>query len=206
MVAVTCGLGRWTPRWMQWSRVAAPRRRPGRLDQRHARRRGARADGCPICPPGCRSKPTSGRRWAGPMPARLSIAVSTPTAEARACPRITSPLAGCGRRCPTTARALHVRRVHSAGHAAPAPPAAPSRRERNLGNESGTRRHGRTAGLVGNWDPASLAQRRDATRTRYPVDRWLVGLGLVLVMAGVIVDRMKVPANSRPRTPQPASG
>jgi hypothetical protein len=50
----------------------------------------------------------------------------------------------------------------------------------------------RSAGLVGNWDPSALAQRRKAARASHQPDRWLIGLALVLFLAGVVADRTKV--------------
>ena len=56
----------------------------------------------------------------------------------------------------------------------------------------------RTAGLVSNWDPASLARHRDQERARRPADRSLLGLALALFLSGVLVDRAKLRNSSNP--------
>ena len=204
VVAVTCGLGPWTPQWMQWSEWP---RLAGGLTHWIS---GTPGDGTLALtvsdlPVGMQVEADVRFAMGWADADAVSIAAKTPIAEARAVPaeyvapgrvRATLPDDGPGLytfvvSAPAgTQRLLHLRR---------------NRAEDETWGTNPALEAWRNAGLVGNWDPASLAQRRDATRTRYPADRWLVGLGLVLVMAGVIVDRMRVPANSRPRTPQPAS-
>jgi len=49
----------------------------------------------------------------------------------------------------------------------------------------------RSAGLIGDWDPAFIAPRRDGRREPRPVDRSLIGLALALFVSGVLVDRSR---------------
>ena len=49
----------------------------------------------------------------------------------------------------------------------------------------------RTGGLVSDWDRAVFADRRSDGNRRRPLDRTLMALGLGLILAGVLVDRMK---------------
>ena len=48
------------------------------------------------------------------------------------------------------------------------------------------------AGLVSEWNPASLSQLRNAAHGDRQPDRWLVGAGLALFLAGVVIDRTRV--------------
>ena len=58
----------------------------------------------------------------------------------------------------------------------------------------------RAAGLVSNWDPASLVH-RDGERASRPADRSLLGLALALFLSGVLVDRAKLRNSSNPGFP-----
>jgi hypothetical protein len=55
----------------------------------------------------------------------------------------------------------------------------------------------RRAGLIENWDDASVEQLRAGIAGRRDPDRWLIGLGLVLFLTGVLIDRIRRNASQR---------
>jgi Mg-chelatase subunit ChlD len=195
VVAVTCGLGRWTPLWMRWPEW--PRLAGGLVDWASSTPGdGALALAVADLPVGVQVEADvrTAMGWANPD--GLSLAVTTPTAEARvvapeyvAPGRLRATLPDDGPGLYTfvvstplgTQRLLHLRS---------------NRAEDEAWGTNRALDAWRSAGFVRNWNPASLAQLRDGTGPRYRADRWLVGLALALFLTGVVVDRTKVSRRS----------
>ena len=185
VVAVTSGLSRWTPQWLAWKRwpvlagglatwasgtdpavALAVSDLPGGLQVE------ADVEGGPG-----RSEP-------------VSIAVSTPTTRSRPISaeevapgrlRAVLPDAGAGlytfvvSTAQGTRRQLHLRRHRSESAAWGTNPAL---------------EEWRSAGLISPWNPSLLAPRQRGTGVA--LDRSLLALGLLLFMAGVVVDRARL--------------
>jgi len=189
VVAVTSGLGRWTPQWLQWREW--PRLAGGLADWISATPEvGALA--VTDLPVGLQIEADvqAGTGW--PDPASVSIAVKTPTTQRRLVStdyvapgqlRATLPDAGSGlytflvSTSLGTHRQLHLRR---------------NRAENETWGTNPALDAWRTNGLVSNWDPGFLAQHRSGNRARRPVDRSLIGLALALFLSGVLVDRTRL--------------
>ena len=140
VVAVTCGLGRWTPQWLRWREW--PRLAGGldRLDQRHAAGRDA-ALAVSDLPAGLQIDVDVQVATGGSDPDSVSIAVKTPSAQDRLVTadyvapgrlRATLPDAGPGLYTFLVSTSLGTQR-----HAAPS---AQPRGERDLGHEPGAGR------------------------------------------------------------------
>ncbi len=188
VVAVTCGLGRWTPQWVHWREW--PRLAGGLTDWISGTPHGgALALAVSDLPGGLQVEADvqAGTDWSDP--AGASIAVQTPTAQARQLSsehvapgrlRATLPDAGSGLYTFLVStpfgsqRLLHVRRNRAENVAWGTNPALDI---------------WKTAGLVSAWDPGAFARHRDLARTRHRADRSLIGLALALFLAGVLVDR-----------------
>ncbi len=191
VVAVTSGLGRWTPRWLQWREW--PRLAGGLTDWVSGTPRGgAVALEVSDLPVGLRVEadvPVEVGRTNSDSP---SIAVQTPASQGRllsmdpvAPGRFQATLTDAGSGLYTfvvstplgTLRQLHLRRRPAENEAWGTNPALDT---------------WRAAGLVSEWDPASLSRSRVVNRTRPPADRSLVALALALFLAGVLVDRTRL--------------
>lgn len=196
VVAVSCGLGSWTPRWLLWREW--PRLAGGLTDWiSGSPPGGAVALEVSDLPSGLQIEADVQAGTGGADAEGVSIAVQTPTTQSQSMStddvapgrlRATLPDAGSGLytflvSTPLgTQRQLHLRRHRAENETWGTNPALDA---------------WRTAGLVSNWDPGFLAQHRDANRARPPVDRSLVGLALALFLLGVLVDRTKLHSFSR---------
>jgi hypothetical protein len=191
VVAVTCGLGRWTPRWLLWREW--PRLAGGLTDWiSGVPQGGALALEVSDLPVGLQVEADVQAGTGRPDPDGVSITVQTPTTQGQLVStdyvapgrlRATLPDAGSGlytflvSTSLGTQRQLHLRRHRAENETWGTNPALDA---------------WRTAGLVSNWDPGFLAQHRDGNRARPPVDRSLIGLALALFLTGVLVDRTKL--------------
>jgi hypothetical protein len=188
IVVVTCGLGRWTPRWMPWPEW--PRLAGGLLDWIGGASNEATL-GLAVSSVGggvrvdADVRETS--RWAPAGGA--SLTVTSPAAETRplrvepvAPGRLHAEFGDGGPGVYTvvlstphgTQRRLHLRRARAEEDHWGTNPAIDAWRD---------------AGLVANWRADAVARRQDATAPGRRTDRWLVGLSLALFLAGVAVDR-----------------
>lgn len=187
VVAVTSGLGAWTPQWPAWREW--PRLAGGLAHW---------ASGTP--PGGALRLAVSDRPGGlqveadGPGNAALgapSVTVDTPTAQGRTLPMDPAAPGRWQARLPDagpglytflvatpggTQRQLHLRR--------------PAAEDRTWGTSPALDAW-RAAGLVAAWDPASPAVRHGARPDTGPIDRTLVALALALSLAGVLVDRWR---------------
>lgn len=192
VVALTCGLGRWTPHWLRWREW--PRLAGGLADWISAARPGVAALAVSDLPAGLQVEADIDDASGVPDPGRVSIAVDTPTTQGRLLPaeyvapgrlRATLPDAGPGLydflvSTPAgTQRHLHLRRGRAENDAWGVNPALDE---------------WQATGLVGRRDPVALARHRGDPAGRGPVDRSLVGLGLALFLTGVVVDRTRLNA------------
>jgi uncharacterized membrane protein len=191
VVAVTCGLGSWTPRWLPWREW--PRLAGGLTDWTSGTPEGgAIALEVSDLPAGLQVEADVQGRADRSDPGGVSIAVQTPTtgrqmvSTEHVAPgrlRATLPDAGSGlytflvTTSLGTQRQLHLRRHHAEDESWGTNPALDA---------------WRAAGLVSNWDPGFLAQHRDGNRAQLPIDRSLVGLALALFLSGVLVDRTRL--------------
>jgi len=190
VVAVTSGLGSWTPRWLAWDAwpdlagglaswvSGAPVAGPlalavsdapdGLVVEADLQRAGAWAAGAQatlsVVTPGGRSRSVEMRPLA---PGRLQTRVAETAAGA-----YTLVLSGPG----GVQRALHLRS---------------SRAEQEGWGEAAQVERWVRDGLVQRWNPAAADSDRlkPTVRARTP-DRWLLGLALLLFCVGVVVDRL----------------
>jgi hypothetical protein len=197
VVAVTSGLGAWTPQWLAWSTwpdlaggladLVSGSPGAGRVSmvvsdapdglvveadlQADGRWTAAPQATLSVVTPGGRSRAIAMRPVA---PGRLGATV--PEVEPGAYTLVVSGPAGMQ-------RALHLR---------------DDRAEQDGWGEAAEVERWASEGLVQRWDPSArgLAGLGTATATSRP-DRWLVGLALLLFCAGVVVDRL--PRGSRLR-------
>jgi len=191
VVAVTSGLGSWTPRWLPWREW--PLLAGGLADWISGTPQGGSValdvsdvpDGLVVeadVPVAAGISDTGG----------VSIAVQTPTTQSRSLSmnhvapgrlRAMLPDAGAGlytflvSTSLGTQRQLHLRQRRAENETWGTNPALDA---------------WRSAGLVRDWDPGFLAQSRADNRVRPPIDRSLVGLALALFLSGVLVDRTKL--------------
>jgi hypothetical protein len=186
VIAVTSGLGRWTPRWLPWG--GWPRLAGGMTDWISGTAQGAElALTVTDLPAGLQIDVDAGT--GSPAPGSVSIAMQTPAKQDR--PVIMDEVAlGRLRAMPPdagpglytfqassplgTLRQLHLRR---------------SRAENESWGTNPALDAWKTAGLVGVWDPEVLARNRVDGPAPRPADRSLIGLALALFLAGVVVDR-----------------
>ncbi len=190
VVAVTCGLGSWTPRWLPWREW--PRLAGGLTDWISGTPEGgAVALDVSDLPAGLQVEADVPAGAGRSDPAGVSITVQTPTTRGQLVStdyvapgrlRATLPDAGPGlytflvSTSLGTQRQLHLRRQRAENEAWGINPALDA---------------WKTAGLVSIWDPGFLARHRDGNRARAPLDRSLVGLALALFLSGVLVDRTR---------------
>jgi len=195
VIAVTSGLGTWTPGWLLWREW--PRLAGGLTDWISGTPQGgAVALEVSDLPTGLRIEADVPAEAGRPNPDGVSIAVQTPTTPGQlvsmdpvAPGRLQAMLKDAGSGLYTfqvstplgTRRQLHLRRHRAENETWGTNPALDA---------------WRTAGLVSVWVPGFLAQTREGIRARLPVDRSLVGLALALFLSGVLVDRSKL---SKPR-------
>ncbi len=191
VVAVTSGLGSWTPRWLPWREW--PLLAGGLTDWvSGSSQRGAVTLDVSDVADGLLVEADFRTGAGGADTDGVSIAVQTPTTQSQSLSmnpvapgrlRATLPDAGSGlytflvSSSLGTQRQLHLRRHRAENETWGTNPALDA---------------WRTAGLVSDWDPGFLARHRDSNRTRPPVDRSLVGLALALFLSGVLVDRAKL--------------
>ena len=195
VVAVTSGLGRWTPSWLLWP--AWPQLAGGLADWVSGTPAGGAAALVVSDLPGglqveldtATDIPASLRR---PDPDRVSIMVNTPTTQGQMLSteliapgrlRATLPEAGAGLytfllSTPLgTQRQLHLRRQRAESDSSGSNPALAD---------------WQAAGLIRPWAPDSIAQQRAEGRLNRPPDRTLIALALALFLAGVLVDRARL--------------
>jgi Ca-activated chloride channel family protein len=191
VVAVTCGLGTWTPRWLQWR--GWPRLAGGLADWISGTTQGGGvALAVSDLPAGLQVEADVQSGMGTPDPGSVSIAVRTPTqqqhvvaAEPVAPGRLQAMLPDAGPGLYTalastslgTQRQLHLRR---------------HRAESETWGTSPDLEAWRTAGLIRNWDPRFLAHQGDRSWGHRPVDRSLIGLALALFLSGVLLDRTRL--------------
>jgi len=191
VIAVTCGLGSWTPRWFLWREW--PRLAGGLTDWINGTPQGGVvALEVSDLPAGLQVDVDVQTGTGRPDTDGVSMTVQTPTTQGRlvstdqvAPGRLQATLPDAGSGLYTflvatplgTQRQLHLRRHRAENETWGTNPALDA---------------WRTAGLVSNWDPGFLAQHREGNRARPPVDRSLVGLALALFLCGVLVDRTKL--------------
>lgn len=188
VLVVTCGLGPWAPQWLRW-RQWPPL--AGGLVNWVSGTPAGQAVGLTVTdlPAGLLVDADIAAGALGAGPGDVTITVDTPTsagqvlATDRVAPgrlRATLPDAGAGlytfmlSTAHGSQRQLHLRRQRAENAAWGINPAVAS---------------WRAAGLAGEWQPGLLARRRDDDGQRAP-DRALIGLGLVLFLAGVLLDRV----------------
>jgi uncharacterized membrane protein len=190
VMAVTSGLGPWTPQWLQW------RQWPGLAGGLAAWISGT-TDGAAIAlsvfdrATGLQLEADVTGRAGPPRTDGVSMTVDTPKAQRRpvtlepvAPGRLSSTLADDGTGLYTfqvsgphgTRRQLHLRRQRA--------------EDRTWGTNPALEAW-QAEGLVGRWDPLSVAHRGAGDRQDRPVDRSLLGLALVLFLSGVVVDRTR---------------
>jgi len=194
VMAITSGLGPGTPAWLQspqWPRLA-----------------GGLADWLGGTPPGgalglrvsdlaeglqvdldVLGQGPAGAGWGRVDPGSVRLTVNTPKAaeqavatEAVAPGRLRATLPDAGPGLYTfvlstplgTQRQLHLRRQPAEGATWGVSPALA---------------RWQAAGLIGPWQPGALVPRHDGPVGQRPVDRWLVGLALLLSLSGILVDR-----------------
>ncbi|MDO9313175.1 MAG: VWA domain-containing protein [Burkholderiaceae bacterium] len=191
VVAVTSGLGPWTPQWLSWREW--PQLAGGLATWISGTPQGG-ALGLSVSDlPGGLQVEADVPGAAGPPDGdALSITVDTPAAQGRLLDtdlvgpgrlRAVLPDAGAGLytfvvSTPLgTQRQLHLRRHRGENESWGVNPAL----------DAWT-----TAGLVSAWTPASLARHRGVDEEPTPVDRTLIGLALVLFLSGVLVDRTRL--------------
>jgi hypothetical protein len=200
VVAVTSGLGRWTPRWLPWREW--PLLAGGLADWISGTPQGGAVTlDVSDVPNGLLVEADFQTEAGRPDANGVSIAVQTPTTQNRLLSmnhvapgrlQVVLPDAGSGlytflvSTSLGTRRQLHLRRNRAESETWGINPAL----------DAWT-----TAGLVSNWDPAFLARHRDGERARRPVDRSLLGLALALFLSGVLVDRAKLRTSSNPGFP-----
>ena len=191
VIAVTSGLGRWTPRWLPWRQW--PRLAGGLADWISGTPEGgAVALEVSDLPAGLQVEAEVPAGMGTTHPDDVSIVVQTPTAQRQRVSmdqfapgrlRATLPDAGSGlytflvSTSLGTKRLLHLRRLRAESETWGTNPALEA---------------WRSEGLIGNWDPETVARPRDGNRARPPVDRSLVGLALALFLCGVLVDRTRL--------------
>lgn len=186
VVAVTSGLGPWVPQWLRWAEWP--------------RLAGGLADWISGTPPG-------GALAVKDLPQALRIEVDLPTG-----PGLTDPggvsitvdtpqvkgqpldleVVAAGRwrgTLPDEGAGLYTFVVSTPGGAQRQLHLRPQRAETRRWGLNPALEAWRTAGLVGAWDPGSLARKRDVQRAPGPPDRALTTWALVLFVAGVAVDR-----------------
>jgi len=191
VVAVTCGMGIWTPQWLRWQ--GWPRLAGGLVDWVSGPPPGE-AVGWVVSdlPVGLQVDADIPDGTDGRPPGSVSIVMDTPTTQGRPLAvdlvapgrwRATPPDAGPGLYTflvstpQGTQRRLHLRQGHAENESWGINPALEA---------------WRSAGLVSPWDPGLLVQRRDGDLGRRPPDRSLIGLALALFLSGVLVDRTRL--------------
>ncbi|MGA9374688.1 MAG: hypothetical protein WBV64_06605, partial [Mycobacterium sp.] len=191
VVAVTCGLGRWTPRWLQWREW--PRLAGGLADWSAGTAQGESfALAISDLPGGLQIDAELPSGAGQPDIPSLSVVVNTPTNQGQSVPmeriapdRLRATFHDSGPGLYTflatgshgTLRHLHLRRQRGENEAWGINPALDT---------------WMSAGLVTRWDPGSLAQHLVGSRGGRPIDRSLVGLGFVLFLSGMLVDRARL--------------
>ncbi|WP_144290020.1 VWA domain-containing protein [Ideonella sp. A 288] len=184
VVAVTSGMGAWTPAWpawREWPRLAGGLAHWASGTPPGGALRLAVSDG-----PGALHIEADGPGEAAP-----SVTVDTPTAQGRTLPMDPAAPGRWQARLPDAGPGLYTfqsatpggtqRQLHLRRHAA---------EDRTWGTSPALDAW-RAAGLVAAWDPASLAVRHGARPGTGPIDRTLVALALALSLAGVLVDRWR---------------
>ena len=190
VVAVTSGFGHWTPlwwRWREWPRLAG-----GLADwSAGAAEGGGAALTVSDVPGGLQIDAELPPAASHPDVQQLSVVVDTPTTQGqllameqvahgrlRAMLRDARPglytFVTTGSR--GTQRHLHLRR---------------HRGETEVWGINPALATWTASGLVSPWDPALLAQHRVDARGSQPIDRSLVGLGTMLFLLGILVDRSR---------------
>ncbi len=188
VVAVPSGLGRWTPQWLQWREW--PHLAGGLADWSAGT---AEGEGVALTV----SDVPGGLQIDAELPAGanqsdvqdLTVVVNTPTTKGQVLSlepvgpgRLRAMLRDVGPGLHTfvatdargTQRHLYLHRQRSENAAWGVNPALET---------------WRSSGLVSPWDPGLIAQFRIDSRDSRPVDRSLVGLGIVLFLSAILVDR-----------------
>ncbi len=190
-VAVTSGFGAGTPEWLSWRQW--PVLAGGLADWTLG---GARAGGGRLNV----TDQSEGLliefdrpAWPGqPAPAALYVVVDTPSAPTL---RLEMEPVAPGRWRARLADALPgLYRLHTddAGGTHPHWHLRGQRGERETWGTSAALQSWLDAGLVGRWEPAALRGEPDVPPRQRPPDRSLVALGLLLALAGIVVDRVRL--------------
>ncbi len=188
VVAVTSGLGEWAPRWLLWREW--PRLAGGLTDWISGTANGGGVSlEVSDLPAGLQIEADAPPNAGQPTPEGMSIVVQTPSGQDRrtsadqvAPGRLRAMLNDAGPGLYTflvstplgTQRQLHLRRHQAENETWGTNPALDA---------------WKTAGLISDWHPDFLAQRRDVDRARPQADRSLVALALALFLSGILVDR-----------------
>jgi uncharacterized membrane protein len=189
VIAVTCGLGRWTPQWVRWSNWP---RLAGGLVEWASNTPSAGALGLRLSRVGVDLRIDADARASAGWGALgdLAITATTPSGETHtlatdnvAPGRISATLPGADAGLYTfvlsssagTQRLLHLNRHME---------------EDESWGTSHAIDEWQRAGLLRNWDDGSVEQLRSGIAGRRDPDRWLIGLALVLFLTGVLIDRI----------------
>jgi len=194
VVAITSGLGRWTPDWLRWSEWP---RLTGGLVGWLSGAPGAGTLGLAVTDLPRELRIEADLRdaagWADTIGA--SLRVTTPSGRTRTVAlehvapgraRADMPDEGAGLYALVvstplgTQRVLHLRRSLAEAAARGTSPAVEAWKR---------------SGLILDWDPAALASARSSLPDAAAIDRWIVALALGLFLAGVVADRRAPPFN-----------
>ncbi len=189
VVAITCGLGPWTPQWSQWREW--PRLAAGLADWISSGVQGP-AVAVSDLPDGTQIDADVGPATQGSALGSVSIAVKTPTSQQRSA--IAEYVAPRRLRAtlPDTVAGLYAVRVSTARGSERLLHLRRNRTETEAWGTNPALEQWKRDGLVGDWAPELLAHRRPADGAVRPADRSLVGLALALFCLGVLVDRTKL--------------
>ncbi len=201
VVAVTCGLGRWTPQWpawREWPRLA------GGLTEWVAGAGDVRGLAVSDLPGALRVEADVPAQASPGMPAagRVAVAVNTPAAQSYSL--AAEPLAPgrVGAALPDAGPGLYTLLVTTAQGSERRLHLRRQRAESQGWGTSPDLAAWRGAGLTRDWDPRWLSRDEGAPPVRRPLDRSLLALGLALFLAGVLVDRTRLGAGGLTRVLQ----
>jgi len=203
VIAITSGLGRWTPQWVRWPKWP---QLAGGLVEWVSNTPSAGALGLGLSRRGVdlRIDADARSRAGWRAPGDLAITATTPTGETRtlatdnvAPGRISATLPGTDAglyRFVLSSSAGTQRLLHLNRHI----------EEDESWGTSHAIDEWQRAGLLRNWDDASVEQLRSGIAGRRDPDRGLIGLGLVLFLTGVLIDRIGPRRSGRRNASQPA--
>jgi hypothetical protein len=194
VIAVTCGLGRWTPQWVRWSKW--PQLAGGLVDWvGNTPAAGALGLGLSRGSVDLRIDADArlDGRWGAPRD--LAITATTPTGETRALATENVAPGRVSAKLPAGDAGLYTFVVSSAAGTQRLLHLNRHLEEDEAWGTSSAIEEWRRAGLVSNWDDAAIEHLRSSSVRRSEPDRWLIGLGLALFLTAILIDRI------RPRRP-----